>query len=99
MVAQIRSRHLLSGAWSTDRRTTTTLIGPISAQVGEGGSAAVFLRSKTKWAYKYQDAYWDDASLVMTSPGTPPTDTPLPPPPPPTAGPSPTPRCDPHPSP
>ncbi|MEA3338560.1 MAG: LysM peptidoglycan-binding domain-containing protein, partial [Chloroflexota bacterium] len=67
-----------------------------------GGSVCVFLRSKTKWAYQYLDAYWDDASLVMTSPGTPPTDTPPPPPPtspPPTAGPSPTPRPAPTPRP
>lgn len=43
------------------------LIGPITAQVGEGGRVCVFLRSKTKWAYKYQDAYWDDASLMVSS--------------------------------
>jgi len=74
-------------------------IGPVSAQVGEGGSVCVFLRSKTKWTYQYQDAYWDDASLVMTSHGTPPTNTPPPAPPTPTAGPSPTPRPTPTPSP
>lgn len=87
--------------WSGEQRSPDhfSLIGPASAQVGAGGSVTVFLRSKTKWAYKYLDAYWDDASLVMTSPGTPPTDTPLPPPPPPTAGPSPTPRATPTPRP
>ena len=87
--------------WSGEQRSPDhyNLIGPVSAQVGAGGSVTVFLRSKTKWAYQYQDAYWDDASLVMTSPGTPPTDTPLPPPPPPTAGPSPTPRATPTPRP
>ncbi|MBU0704236.1 MAG: LysM peptidoglycan-binding domain-containing protein [Chloroflexi bacterium] len=87
--------------WSGEQRSPDhyNFIGPTSAQVGEGGSVTVFLRSKTKWAYKYQDAYWDDASLVMTSPGTPPTDTPPPPPPPPTAGPSPTPRSAPTPRP
>jgi LysM repeat protein len=74
-------------------------IGPVTAQVGAGGSVCVFLRSKTKWQYKYQDAYWDDASLVMTSPGTPPTATPLPPPPTATPGPSPTPRATPTPRP
>jgi LysM repeat protein len=75
------------------------LIGPVSAQVGEGGSVCVFLRSKTKWKYKYQDVYWDDTSLVVTSPGTPPTATPLPPPPTATPGPSPTPRATPTPRP
>ena len=75
------------------------LIGPISAQVGASGSVCVFLRSKTKWQYKYQDAYWDDTSLVVTSPGTPPTATPLPAPPTATPGPSPTPRATPTPRP
>ncbi|RLC87822.1 MAG: hypothetical protein DRJ03_04795 [Chloroflexi bacterium] len=87
--------------WSGEQRSPDhyNLIGPVTAQVGAGGSVCVFLRSKTKWQYKYQDAYWDDASLVMTSPGTPPTDTPLPPPPTPTYGPSPTPRATPTPRP
>lgn len=87
--------------WSTPQRSPDhySLIGPVTAQVGEGGSVCVFLRSKTKWAFKYQDAYWDDASLVMTTPGTPPTNTPLPPPPTPTYGPSPTPRSTPTPRP
>ena len=72
------------------------LIGPVSAQVGEGGAVTVYMRSKTKWAFKHLDAYWDDASLIVTTPGTPPTNTP---PPPPTAGPPPTPRATstPHP--
>jgi LysM repeat protein len=87
--------------WSTEMRSPDhfNLIGPASAKVGEGGSVCIYLRSKTKWAYKYQDAYWDDASLVMTAPGTPPTNTPLPPPPTPTYGPSPTPRPTPTPHP
>jgi len=76
-----------------------SLIGPVTAQVGAGGSVCVFLRSQTKWGFKYQDAYWDDASLVMTSPGVPPTSTPLPPPPTATPGPSPTPRGTPTPRP
>ena len=75
------------------------LIGPVSAQVGEGGSICVFLRSKTKWGVEHQDAYWDDTSLIMTEPGEPPTATPLPPPPTPTYGPSPTPRATPTPRP
>jgi hypothetical protein len=74
-------------------------IGPVTAQVGAGGKVTAILRSKTKWMYVYQDAYWDDASMVMTSPGTPPTDTPPPPPPPPTAGPPPAPLATPTPRP
>ncbi len=87
--------------WSTEQLSPDhyNFIGPVTAQVGEGGSVCVFLRSKTKWQYKYQDAYWDDTSLVVTSPGTPPTATPLPPPPTATPGPSPTPRATPTPRP
>jgi LysM repeat protein len=75
------------------------LIGPTSAQVGEGGRVCIFLRSTTKWQYKYADVYWDDVSLVKTSAGSPPTNTPPPPPvvtagPPPTPLPTPTPRPD-----
>jgi len=74
-------------------------VGPVSVQVGEGGTVCAILRSTTKWMYKYQDAYWDDASLKMTAPGTPPTNTPPPPPPPATVGPPPTPLATstPHP--
>jgi hypothetical protein len=87
--------------WSQPQKSPDTYrrIGPATAQVGPGGTICVFLRSKTKWPFKYSDAYWDDASLVMTSPGTPPTATPLPPPPTPTFGPTPTPRATPTPRP
>ncbi len=44
-----------------------SLIGPVTAQVGTGGRVCVYLRSQTKWAYKYGDAYWDDASLAVQS--------------------------------
>ena len=87
--------------WSEARPSldTYSLIGPVTAQVGGGGSVAVFLRSTSKWAVKHLDAYWDDASLVTTSPGTPPTSTPPPPPPTATSGPPPTPRATPTPRP
>ncbi len=54
--------------WSAERNSPDAfgLVGPVSAQVGPGGSVTVFLRAKTKWGYKYQEAYWDDASLVYT---------------------------------
>ncbi|NLE44734.1 MAG: LysM peptidoglycan-binding domain-containing protein [Chloroflexi bacterium] len=77
-----------------------TFIGPVTAQVGESGTIVVYLRSQTKWAYKYADAYWDDASLTVIEAGTPPT--PTEPPPPPTAtpgGPTSTPRPTPSPRP
>lgn len=75
------------------------LIGPVEAVVGESGKVVVFLRSKTKWAYKHQDAYWDDAKLVALGPSATPTNTPLPPPPTATPGPSPTPLPTPTPRP
>jgi LysM repeat protein len=75
------------------------LIGPVSAQVGEGGRVCIFLRSQTKWQYKYADVYWDDVNLVQTTAGVAPTNTPPPLPaapagPPPTPLPTPTPRPD-----
>jgi len=81
--------------WSPEQTSPDTyrLIGPVTAQVGPNGSVTVLLRSQTKWAYQHADAYWDDASLVVTSPGIEPTNTPPPPPPTATAGPSPTPRA------
>ncbi|HET92075.1 MAG TPA: LysM domain-containing protein, partial [Chloroflexi bacterium] len=87
--------------WSEPQRAPDRyrLIGPITAQVGEGGTVCVFLRSQTKWGFKYQDAYWDDASLVVVSPGTPPTNTPPPPPSTATDGPPPPPRATPTPRP
>ncbi len=74
-------------------------IGPVEAQVGEAGTITVFLRETAKWRYKHNDVYWDDASLVYTTPPQTPTNTPLPPPPTPTYGPSPTPRPTPTPRP
>jgi LysM repeat protein len=74
------------------------LIGPAVAQVGESGTVCIFLRSQTKWQYKYADAYWDDVSLVKTTDGIAPTNTP-PPPPQYTAGPPPTPMNTPTPRP
>jgi LysM repeat protein len=90
-----------SVVWSEKKYTPDKygLIGPASAQVGESGRVCIFLRSNTKWAYIYQDAYWDDVSLVKVAEGAPPTNTPQPPPPPPTAGPSPTPLPTPTPRP
>jgi len=87
--------------WSKDQLAPDhyTLIGPVTAKVGESGKVCVYARVQTKWGFRHQDAYWDDASLVMTAPGTPSTATPLPAPPTATPGPSPTPRPTPTPRP
>lgn len=57
------------------------LVGPVSATVGPQGVVSVFLRAQSRWPFKHNDAYWDDASLVITSPLPTPTATvpPLPP--------------------
>jgi len=95
-----------SVVWSPEQYSPDTYrqIGPVTAQVGASGNVVVYLRSKTKWAYKHLDAYWDDASLVLTAAGEPqaaPTSTPAPAPatstpggPTSTPAPSPTPRPD-----
>ncbi len=75
------------------------LIGPVEATVGDAGVVTVFLRATAKWPYKHNDVYWDDASLVYTTPPASPTTPPLPPPPPPTPGPAPTPLPTPTPRP
>jgi LysM repeat protein len=87
--------------WSQDQNSPDaySLIGPVSAQVGPGGTVTVFLRSRAELAYKHMDAYWDDASLVVAAPAETPTNTPPPPPPTATPGPSPTPLPTPTPRP
>ncbi len=74
-------------------------IGPVDAQVGEAGTVTVFLRATAKWPVKHNDVYWDDTSLVYTTPPATPTNTPLPPPATNTPGPSPTPLSTPTPRP
>ncbi|MBN1487281.1 MAG: LysM peptidoglycan-binding domain-containing protein [Anaerolineae bacterium] len=80
---------------------TFGLVGPLQATVGPGGVATIFTRAHAKWSLKHNDAYWDDISLVLLTPGE--TATPTSPPPPPTAEgpiytatprPQPTPRPD-----
>lgn len=39
-------------------------VPPVEA-VAESETVTVFLRSKTLWAFKHCDAYWDDAELVV----------------------------------
>ena len=55
-------------AWSPAVRAPDefVFIGPVRAQVGGGGSVCVILRSKTKGELRHLDAYWDDATLLVT---------------------------------
>ncbi|MGD1996193.1 MAG: LysM peptidoglycan-binding domain-containing protein [Anaerolineae bacterium] len=85
-----------AGGYSYDEYS---LIGPVETQVGESGAVTMFLRATAKWSVKHNDVYWDDASLVYTTPPATPTNTPLPPPPTSTPGPSPTPLPTPTPRP
>ncbi len=87
--------------WSTEQTAPDSYrsIGAATAQVGPAGSVTVFLRAKPKWPVKHADAYWDDASLVLTAGGAPAEPTQAPAPaapdgPPPTPRPKPTPRPD-----
>lgn len=75
------------------------LIGPVQAEVGDAGTVTVFLRATAKWPLEHNDTYWDDASLIYTTPPATSTNTPLPPPPTNTPGPSPTPLPTPTPRP
>jgi LysM repeat protein len=85
--------------WSAEQTAPDAYraIGTATAQVGGAGTVTVFLRAKAKWPVKHLDAYWDDASLVVTSeePQAQPTAAPdQPAQPAPTARPQPTPRPD-----
>jgi uncharacterized repeat protein (TIGR01451 family) len=47
---------------------TFRLIGPVRATVGSEGNVTVFLRSDAQWPYKHNDAYWDNAALMVPIP-------------------------------
>ncbi len=40
-------------------------VGPVTATVGPEGTITVYLESFGKWPLKHNDAYWDDASLIL----------------------------------
>ncbi len=40
-------------------------IDPVTAQVGDDGAVTVYLESYGKWPYSYNEAYWDDAELII----------------------------------
>lgn len=54
--------------WSEDawHRDVYGLVGPVEVTVGEGGAITVFIFGQAKWPLKHNDAYWDDAALVVT---------------------------------
>ncbi len=56
------------------------LVGPLQTTVGESGAATIFLESYGKWPNKHNDAYMDNPSLQILSPGQTPTPTAPPPP-------------------
>ncbi len=67
---------------------------PAAETVAQSGTVTVFLRSTTLWAFRNNDAYWDDVELAIV--GKEPQDLhptpPPPPPPPPPPGPGPEPE-------
>jgi LysM repeat protein len=73
------------------------LVGPLQTTVGETGAATIFLEAYGKWPNKHNDAYMDNASLQILSPGE--TPTPTAPPPPDTPETPPTPQFTPTPRP
>lgn len=42
---------------------------PAAEATAQANTVTVFLRSKTLWPYKHNDAYWDDAELVVVGQG------------------------------
>jgi hypothetical protein len=47
---------------------TYAQVPPVQA-VAEGGQVTAFLRSRARWSFKHNDAYWDDAELIVVEPG------------------------------
>ncbi len=41
-------------------------VGPVEAIVGDDGAITVFIFGQAKWPLKHNDAYWDDAALIVT---------------------------------
>jgi len=53
---------------------------PAVEAVAQGGTVTVFLRSKTLWPFRNNDAYWDDVELVTVGEGPEEPPTPVVPP-------------------
>ena len=54
--------------WSEDAwyRDVYDRVGPVEATVGADGAITVFVFGQAKWPLKHNDAYWDDAALIVT---------------------------------
>ena len=51
--------------WSQGWHVYNGFVQPVSVQAtAQSGTVTVFLRSRTKWPFKHNDAYWDDAELI-----------------------------------
>jgi hypothetical protein len=51
--------------WSQGWHIYNGFVQPVTAEAtAQSGTVTVFLRSRTKWPFKHNDAYWDDAELV-----------------------------------
>jgi hypothetical protein len=51
--------------WSGGWHIYNGYVQPITAEAtAQSGTVTVFIRSRTKWPFKHNDAYWDDAELV-----------------------------------
>jgi hypothetical protein len=54
-----------SVVWSQGWHIYNGFVQPVTAEAtAQSGTVTVFLRSRTKWPFKHNDAYWDDAELV-----------------------------------
>lgn len=59
--------------WGRGAHIYNTHAQPPSVEVvAESDVVTIFLRSKTRWAFKHNDAYWDDVQLVAIDGPTPP---------------------------
>ena len=54
---------------------------PPAEATAQSATVTVFLRSKTMWGFKHNDAYWDDVELVVVSGGDHEVEPPVEPPP------------------
>jgi hypothetical protein len=43
-------------------------VPPVEA-VAQANEVTVYLRSRARWAFKHNDAYWDDVELIVVEPG------------------------------
>jgi hypothetical protein len=61
------ARNLEDVVWSEDHWIYDEFapVGAVTAQVSDDGVVTVYLESYGKWPYSYNEAYWDDAALII----------------------------------